>query len=261
MTGGTGHLGREIVAQLKATHRVRVLARRAGNDPEVEWVSGDLATGEGIPVAVEGASAIVHAATFSPAAQRGYLLPVDLWRSPPDVDVDGTMRLLEEAERAGVEHFAYVSIVGVDNPRLPYLRLKHSAEELVRVGNVPWSILRATQFHWLTDRMLGALARMPLLPVPSKVVTQPVDSSDFAAYVVECVASGPGQQRTDFGGPEVLSFHDLVLQWQRARGRSRRMLTIPTPAPLERAAARLTCPTGRRGTTTWSDWLQAHSAE
>lgn len=105
---------------------------------------------------------VVHAATLSPAARRGYFIPTDFWRSPPDVDVDGTRRLLEESARAGVAHFAYVSIVGVDRP-----------------------LGRATQFFWLTDRMLGKAARLPVLPLPTALTTQPVDARDFATYVAE----------------------------------------------------------------------------
>ncbi len=95
VTGGTGHLGRDIVRLLKARgDRVRVLARTPGPDPDVEWIIGDLSTGAGVPDAVGGARTVVHAATFSPAAQRGYLRPGDFFRSPPEVDIDGTRRLL-----------------------------------------------------------------------------------------------------------------------------------------------------------------------
>jgi uncharacterized protein YbjT (DUF2867 family) len=258
VTGGTGHLGRDLVGLLKPAYQVRVLARSRGTDPDVEWVRGDLATGAGIEEAVSGVHTLVHAATWSPAARRGYLRPTDFWRSPPDVDVHGTRRLLDEAARAGVDHFAYVSIVGVDRPRLPYLRLKHTAEELVRAGKIPWSVLRATQFHWLTDRMLGKAARLPVLPLPTSIETQPVDSGDFAAYVAERVADGPGGQCEDFGGPEVLTFGDLVAQWQRIRGRNRRVVSLPVPGWARQAARDLTCPDGRRGTMTWSAWLQNH---
>ncbi|ORT55266.1 NAD(P)H-binding protein [Streptomyces sp. CB03238] len=261
VTGGTGHLGRDLIGRLKPAHRVRVLARTRGTDPDVEWVRGDLRTGAGIREAVAGVRTVVHAATWSPAARRGYLLPTDFWRSPPDVDVHGTRRLLDEAGRAGIGHFAYVSIVGVDRPLLPYLRLKYQAEELVRAGDVPWSVLRATQFHWLTDRLLGKAARLPVLPLPTDIEAQPVDSGDFAAYVAQRVADGPGGRCEDFGGPEVLRFGDLVAQWQRIRGRHRKVVRLPVPARFERAARALTCPAGHRGAVTWSAWLRSHPPE
>ena len=86
VTGGSGHLGRDLVARLKGSYRVRVLARSTGSDPDVDWVRGDLATGEGIADAVAGCQTVIHAATLSPAARRGYFVPKDLWYSPVDVD-------------------------------------------------------------------------------------------------------------------------------------------------------------------------------
>ena len=119
ITGGTGHLGRDLVPRLKGSYRVRVLARSAKSDSDVEWIRGDLATGEGIAQALAGSQIVIHAATLSPAARRGYPVPKDLWSSPSDVDREGTARLLEQAGEAGVGHFIYVSIVGIDKPRVP----------------------------------------------------------------------------------------------------------------------------------------------
>lgn len=261
VTGGTGHLGRDVVTLLKSGNRVRILARTPGSDPQVEWVRGDLATGEGVAEAVLGVRTVVHAATLSPAARRGYLLPTDLLRSPPEVDVHGTRRLLDAASRAGVQHVAYISIVGVDRPSGPYMKVKHSAEELVRNGGLPWSILRATQFHWLLDRMLGKAARLPVLAMPTGLEAQPCDSRDFAAFVAERVAQGPGGLCEDFAGPELLTLGELIEQWQRARGNGRRLLNVPVPAGVARAAREMTAPGGRRGRTTWSEWLSTHRPE
>jgi len=108
------------------------------------------------------------AATWSPAARRGYLLPIDLVRTPAYVDVDGTRRLDAEAEREGVGHFLHVSIVGLQQVRLPYARVKLAAEKLVRASNVPWSIVAATGFHWLWHRMLTKHLEPCLLPINSQ---------------------------------------------------------------------------------------------
>ena len=161
---------------------MRVLARKPGQDPAVEWVKGDLGTGEGVAEAVAGAQSVVHAATFSPSARRGFLLPSDFFRSPSAVDVDGTSRVIDAAEEAGIEHFLYVSIVGVERTPLPYARLKLIAETLVRRSALPWSVVRATPFYWLVDRMLGNMMRLPVLPLPVDLATQPCDTRDFARY-------------------------------------------------------------------------------
>jgi len=260
VTGGTGHLGRDLVGVLKDGYQVRVLARTPGQDPAVQWVRGDLHTGEGITAAVLGAQVIVHAATFSPAARRGFLLPTDFFRSPPHVDVEGTNRLLEAAKTAGVGHFLYVSIVGVERTPLPYARLKLVAETLVRRSRLPWSIVRATQFYWLLDRMLANMARLPVVPLPTELAMQPADTADFAGYLAECVAEGPGGDREDFGGPEVLSLGEIVQPYQDARGVHRPIRRVPLPKAAARVADALVCPDGRRGQTTWSAWLSRRAA-
>src|SRR5512132_2188277 len=256
VTGGTGHLGRDLVTRLKRSCRVRVLARSAGSDPEVEWFRGDLATGDGIAEAVVGSQTVIHAATLSPAARRGYIVPKDLWSSPTSVDRDGTERLLDKAAEAGVGHILYVSIVGIDKPRVPYLRRKLEAESLIRQGRVPWSIARATQFHWLLDRMLGRMARLPIVPLPDMQM-EPVDTTDFAAYLVESVAKGPVGRLPDFGGPEVLRFSEVFDQWRHVRNGAVRTVRVPLPSAASNAASAMsvTGPGARHGSVTWADWV------
>jgi uncharacterized protein YbjT (DUF2867 family) len=116
----------------------------------------------------------------------------------------------------------------------------------------------STQFYWLLDRMLGRMARLPAWPLPAKLPMQPADEGDFAAYVAGCVADGPGGDRQPFGGPDILSFGEAAGQYQAARGLRRRILPLPLPRAAARAAGDLTCPEGRRGTTTWAEWLSRH---
>jgi len=256
VTGGTGHLGRDIVRLLKSDGRqVRILARNPGDDPDLEWIKGDLGTGLGVAEAVTGVDVVVHAATNSPAAQRGQLRVRDFARSPGDVDIEGTGRLLAEAGRERVKHFLHVSIIGVQESQLPYSRVKAAAENIVREGVVPWSIVPASGFYWLLARMFDTMARRPLWPLPSNLDMQPCDSTEFAQFVVESVNAGPSGLRRDFGGPEILSLVKLAGQYQAARGLKRRILPLRVPARLLRAGGRQVCQDGHRGTTTWSGWL------
>jgi uncharacterized protein YbjT (DUF2867 family) len=262
VTGGTGHLGRDLVPRLKRSYRVRVLARTPESDPDVQWVRGDLATGEGLADAVAGSQTVIHAATLSPAARRGYFVPKDLWSSPAEVERDGTARLLEQAAAAGVGHMIYVSIVGIDKPRVPYLRRKLEAEYLVRQGPIPWSIARATQFHWLLDRMLGKMSLLPMVPLPDMKV-EPVDTGEFADYLVESVGNAPLGRLADFGGPEVISFSEAFDRWRRVRQHPVRTMRIPLPSAVSNAATAMSVsdPGSRRGSVTWADWLRTHPAE
>ena len=207
VTGGTGHLGRVVVARLTGEgHELRVLARRPSADSGVEWITGDLATGEGVREAVAGVDAIVHAATHSPAAQRGRFRLGDFVRSPADVDVEGTRALLEAGEREGIGQLVHVSIAGLRSMRrLPYARRKLEAEALVRGSDVPWSIVRATGFYWLLERMFENMVSQPVLALPAHACMAPVDSDEFADEIVDCVVRRRLGEREDFAGPQTLT--------------------------------------------------------
>jgi uncharacterized protein YbjT (DUF2867 family) len=213
-----------------------------------------------VPEAMASVEAIIHAATNSPAARRGRFKLGDLFSSPADVDVDGTQALLAAAEHAGVEHFVHVSIVGLHHMRrLPYSRRKLEAEELVRNSPVPSSIVRATGFYWLLERMFANMAKQPILALPAHARMAPVDSDEFAQFIVECVAGGPGE-REDFVGPRMLTMLELMQQYLEARGRQRRIHRAPLPKRVQAAlTAGNTSPNARLGETTWAEWLLANS--
>lgn len=263
VTGGTGHLGRVVVSHLSEQgHQVRVLARRPRVDPGIEWITGDLATGDGVREAVAGVDAIIHAATHSPAAQRGRFNLGDFVRSPADVDVHGTRALLAAGEQEGVEQFVHVSIAGLEQMRrLPYSRRKLEAEQAVRSANVPWSIVRATSFYWLLERLFENMLKQSVLALPAHARMAPVDSDEFARDIVDCVAAGPLGEREDFVGPQALTMIELMEQYLAATGRTRRIRRAPLPRKLQAAiTAGNTPPRARHGTTTWAQWLQRPAA-
>jgi uncharacterized protein YbjT (DUF2867 family) len=254
VTGGTGHLGQDLVRTLlRQGHRIRVLARSPRRDPDVEWAIGDLANGQGLQAALEGVHTVINAATFSPIARRGGIRPVDFIKSPSDVDVEGTERLLALSRAANVQHFLHVSIVGLDEASLPYARVKLRGERLVRESDLPWSVVRAMPFYYLLERMLDGLAWLPVWPVP-KTSFNPVDTSDVADYLVKCASEGPRGVRAEIGGPEDLSCTDFAREYQQAHGLHRPILPM-----LSETTARgmgFVVSRGVRGKLRWSEWLQ-----
>jgi uncharacterized protein YbjT (DUF2867 family) len=274
VTGGTGTLGRAVVDTLiKSGYTVRVLSRRARppQAPYVEWAQADLATGAGLAAAVAGVDTIIHAATNAPAAApaqepgriggaapAGFGRVLDAFRGgkTESVDVEGTARLLAAARAVGVGHFIYVSIVGIEHVPLAYYRHKLAAEARVRHGDVPWSIMRATQFYTLVDMVLGMLTRLPIVPLPADFRFQPCDPRDVAAWLSRAVAAGPAGRLPDFAGPAVYTLGDLAQTWLAARGMRRRIVPVRLPG---RAAAVLRAGilTGgaQQGRITWGEWL------
>jgi uncharacterized protein YbjT (DUF2867 family) len=168
VTGGTGVLGRQVVTRLRAAGQpVRVLSRhvRPAHDG-VEYLAGDLSSGEGVGPAVEGVATIVHCA----GTQKG--------------DGDKARHLVEAAKRAGVGHIVFISVVGadtipvesgIDRAAFAYFASKRDAERVIESSGIPWSMLRATQFFELTLLTAQAMAKLPVIPVPAGFRFQPVD--------------------------------------------------------------------------------------
>ncbi|MEP7189812.1 MAG: NAD(P)H-binding protein [Roseiflexaceae bacterium] len=180
VTGGAGGFGRALVPRLISRgYTVRILSRQpAPAGVTTEWSQADIASGAGLAAALAGVDVIVHAAS-SPA------------KHTRQIDVEGTRRLLQAARAAEVAHIAYISIVGIDQIPLAYYRHKLVAEALVSDSRLPWSILRATQFHTLIDGLLQVANRLPLVLLPTDLRYQPIDVGEAAERMAEVVATGP----------------------------------------------------------------------
>ncbi len=262
VTGGTGHLGRDIVGQLLGRgERVRVLARLPGDDPSVEWVRGDLSTGAGLREALAGVGIVINAATFSPIAQRGGIRLVDFFTTPSAVDVDGTSRLLQECRRVKVQHFLHVSIVGLSDgaAALPYNKVKLQGEAMVRQSDLPWSVVRACPFYYLLARLFASMRWMPWWILPDGVMDA-VDTVDVASYLIDCMADGRLGLREEIGGPAALPLPELARQYLQARRLNRRVIGFNV-APRTAARLGLAEAHGRRGAITWHEWLATHADE
>ncbi len=245
VTGGTGELGRAVVGRLLAAGaEVRVLSRREHPDvpPGVGVVQGDLVSGAGVAEAIAGVGIIVHCA--SNGRRSG--------------DVEGTRRLVGAAAEAGVAHLAYISIVGVDRNPFAYYHAKLEAEEIVAAGRVPWTILRATQFHGLLWRVLRAQGRLPAVLVPRGFRFQPIDSSEVATRLVDLALGGPAGRAPDMGGPEARTAEDVARAYLAAAGLRRPLLRVPVPGAVGRAfrAGAQLAPGHADGTITWDDYLR-----
>jgi uncharacterized protein YbjT (DUF2867 family) len=250
VTGGTGTLGRLVVARLvDAGATVRVLSRREREAADgVELVTGDLATGEGVDAAVAGAGIIVHCA------------------GGPKGDQDKTRRLVRAASRAGARHLVYISVVGadrvpvvsrVDHALFGYFASKLAAERVVAGSGLPWTTLRATQFHDLSLTTAAQLARLPVLPVAAGFRFQPVDAGEVAARLVELALGPPAGLVPDMAGPKVYPMAELFRGYLRATGRHRPIVPLWLPGKAARAirAGATLAPDRAVGRRTWEEFL------
>jgi uncharacterized protein YbjT (DUF2867 family) len=250
VTGGTGTLGRQVVPRLRdAGCKVRVLSRRTPAAADgIEYVTGDLATGEGIQAATGGAEIILHCAGSS----KG--------------DEIKTLNLAKAASLAGAQHLVNISVVGAD--RIPvvsgidramfgYFASKLAAERVVAESGLPWTTLRATQFYDLQLKVAQQLSRLPVIPVPAGFRFQPVDTGEVAARLVELALGAPAGLVPDLAGPRVYRMADLLRGYLRARRQHRPIAAIRLPGQAARAvrAGANLAPERAVGHRTWEDFL------
>lgn len=250
VTGGNGTLGRVVVSKLgqQPTYTVRVMSRRpkpGAAQSTLEWAQADLETGEGLEAAVAGVQTVIHAATNP------------LWHTR-QVDLDGTRRLAEVARKAGVSHLIYISIVGVDRIPYSYYQTKFAAEELIANGEIPWTILRATQFDGLLDLALRALFKLPVGLWFADIPWQPIAVDVVADTLIQSVAAGPAGRLPGIGGPEVLSGSEILHTWLEVRGMRRVVLPLHLPGKAAEGFRNgyHTCPDNRLGKITWHEWVE-----
>ncbi len=250
VTGGTGTLGRLVVPLLQdADGEVRVLSRQPRqSSSDVEYVVGDLETGAGVDEAVAGAHTIVHCA----GAQLG--------------DDDKARTLVRAARAGGTPHLVVISVVGAD--RVPvrsrfdrmafgYFANKLAAEKVVETSGLPWTILRATQFHDLILMTARAMAKLPVIPMPSSTRFQPIDAGDVAKRLAELALGEPAGLVPDVAGPRIYDAADLVRGYLRAAGRWRPIVRTPLPGRAAAAVRRgaILAPDRAVGTRTWEEFL------
>ena len=246
VTGGSGILGRGVVGRLLAAgHEVRVLSRQhrpAGAPAHVGWVTGDLLGSDGLVQAVAGAGVIVHCAG-------------DPLR--PRVDVDGTRNLLRAARAAGSPRLVYISIVGVDRVPYRYYRAKLQAERLIQGSGLPWTIMRATQFHQLVLLVARGLARLPVVPVPAATSFQPIDADEVADRLAGLAAGPPAGRVADLGGPQIRPAAELLRAYLDAAGRRRPVLPVRLPGAVFASYRRggHLAPDRAVGRRTWEEFL------
>lgn len=241
VAGATGRIGRLTVEALtRAGHEPVAISRAAGID---------LTTGDGLEAALTGVDAVVDASNTSTRDE------------PSIVEFFGsaTTNLLAAEAATGVAHHVVLSIVGVDRGQnVPHYAGKRAQERLVAGGPVPWSIVRATQFHDFAA-MSAEWAERDGVATVAPLLLQPVAFEDVAAALAAVATGGPLRARIDVAGPETQDLVDLARRTFAARGREIRL--VPTWQGIfdttMAGEVLLPGPDARLGRITFDDWLAA----
>src|SRR6478609_8579772 len=229
--GGTGLVGRMVVdAARERGHDVVVLARAEGVD---------LTTGAGLAERLAGVDAVVDVTSI---------------RTQKREESEAFFgAITHNLQAAGAAHVVALSIVGIDDVDTGYYAGKRLQERVLAEGTVPWSVLRATQFHEFAEQVLQFVKVGPFSLVP-RMQSQPVAAREVAEALIDLAEAGPSGKVADLAGPER---HDMVDLARRVAA-GRRVVPVRVPGAGGRAMrSGALCPTedGPRGRITFDEWL------
>ena len=152
--------------------------------------------------------------------------------------------------------------MGCDRVPLRYFRVKTAQERAVESGPVPWTIVRATQFHELISTSLDAASRWGVMPIP-KGTLQTVAVQDAARAIANVAENAALRRRVSVVGPERNELRDLAKRWRASAGRRVLFLPMPLPGAIGQAlrGGALTAESPDvRGRTSFKAWLEARAA-
>jgi NADH dehydrogenase len=252
LTGATGLVGSALLRRLTAEGTsVRCLVR----DPKrlgaqrvrVQIALGDLADPPSFRNAMRGVDTVVHLAASIRDQPAG---------SIEELNGVATWRMVQAAERAGVEHFVFFSALSASaHNRTRLLRAKALAEEAVTSSTLRHTVFAPSIIYAPGDPYLSLLHRMSLLPVipisgRGRALFQPIWAEDVADCVVAALERP--RPRFELAGPDTLSHREIVEVALRSFGRQRPIVHVPTPM-VSRALRALEALAGTKAFATWDE--------
>lgn len=226
--GATGFIGRALVPAVAEQGEVVAVSRRAAPGGEgVRAVAADVGDGPALRAALEGVDVVyylVHSlgsSDFSAADNRA------------------ARSVARETARAGVRQIVYLGGLGDDEADLsPHLRSRAETARVLAGGDVPVTTLRAAVVVGKGsagfETIVALVDRLPVMIAPRWVSTptQPVALDDVVGYLAD-VATKPEAlgQSYDVGGPDVLTYREMIERIGKLRGKRPRLVEVPVLSP------------------------------
>lgn len=227
VAGASGALGREVVNALGARGwRVRALTRNPARlaplgEAIAETHTGDAMDAASLRGACDGVYGVVSCVGASVTPALGG------WRSFGSVDTPANVNLIEEAERASVERFVYVSCHhDADMRSLDYVDAHERVVDRLRASSIGWAVVRPTGFFSALGALVDMAKRGPIVSFgPGEARSNPIHDADLAEVIAEALSSD--EREIDAGGPDVLTRREIAELAFRAVGRKPSIWSAP----------------------------------
>jgi uncharacterized protein YbjT (DUF2867 family) len=234
VVGATGVVGGMVTRRLLDEDKeVRILVRRDSPSSQLVQhglatsaesliesgahpVHGDLRDLASLDAALEGVDKVISTAN---SAGRGGA------DNPQSVDLDGNRNLIEAAREAGIGHFVFVSLIGADPDHpSPFVRAKAQSETALRESGMDHTIIAPTAFMELWVAMVVGMPALQDRPVTlvgeGRRRHSFVSNRDVAAFAVATLDNPAARNEyLAIGGPEALSWRDVIATYERVLGR------------------------------------------
>ncbi|CAN5354137.1 NAD(P)H-binding protein [soil metagenome] len=226
--GATGVIGSALLPRLTAEHELIAVSRTARRaEPSIRWVEGDAASADDVTRAVDGAEVVY------------YLVHSLGSRDFERQDRVAAQNVADASERAGVEQIVYLGGLGDDSlTASSHLRSRRETGERLASGSTPVTTLRAAMVvgkgSAAFETIVALVDRLPAMITPSWVSTptQPVALDDVARYLAGVCGNDATLGRSfDVGGPEVMTYRQMIERIAVLRGRRPLIVEVPVLTP------------------------------
>lgn len=247
ITGASSSLGHHLIKILGEKFPLILCARQPKNktSENIEWIKFDMENPP--PIEMGGVKKIIHLA--SSVDKKSF-----------KIDVEGTRNILEQARRNDVEHFIFISIVGVDTLPIKYFRIKKQVEQIIIQSGIPFTILRSTQFFPFFEKEINKYFRFPIAFLPSDILYQPIDISIVAKKLAKISLAEPVNDILEIGGAEILDLGEAARIWRNTKSLSKPIVELPLSLlgkfgkKLKNGA--LTTNESSQESLTWNEWIK-----
>jgi uncharacterized protein YbjT (DUF2867 family) len=221
--GASGFVGRALVLALAQQGEVVAISRRGTAPAGVRGVAADVTDPRSLRGALDGAQVVYHLVHSLGSGDFS------------DRDRRAAENVAAEAERAGVEQIVYLGGLG-EGSLSEHLRSRRETAEALASGSVPVTTLRAAvvigRGSTAFETIVALVDRLPVMVAPRWVSTptQPIALADVVRYLAGVKGRALGET-FDAGGPEVLTYGEMIRRVARLRGRRARIVEVPVLSP------------------------------